>query len=165
MKKYLVALLVTLTAIGSSFVAQAGDGAPIVIAGKSFKIQGGAKKLQDEGVTVVSVSPTNKGWHIQLPLAGKVAPGTYDLRAQVKVTGGKEGYGVRFAIYSPKEKKCPFKKVIKATSVPAGKFEWVKLGQVTVNDDAKAYFFISSAGDSSFEQFLVKALEFTPVKK
>jgi len=167
MKKYLIALLVTLTVAGSSMVATAADTATdaIAIAAKAFKIQGGAKKISDDGATVLAVSPTNKGWHIQLPLTGKVAAGTYKVRALVKVTGGKDGYGVRFAIYSPEAKANYFQKVIKATAIPADeKYQWIDLGETTVTADPKAYFFISSAGDSSFEKFLVKTLEFSPVK-
>ena len=166
MKKYLIALLVTMTVAGSSMIATAADVAPIKIAGKVFKIQGGAKKINDDGATVLSVSPTNKGWHIQLPLAGKVAAGNYKVRALVKVTGGKDGYGVRFAIYSPEAKANYFQKVIKATAIPADeKYQWIDLGETTITADPKAYFFISSAGDSSFEKFLVKSLEFSPVAK
>lgn len=166
MKKYIIALLVTLTVVGNSIIATAADaGATITIASKSFKVHGAAKKVTDAGAAVLAVSPTNKGWHIQLPLSGKVAPRTYKVRALVKISGGKAGYGIRFAIYSPAAKSCYFQTVIKATAIPASdKYQWLALGGTTVTADPKAYFFIASAGDSSFEKFLVKTLEFIPVK-
>ncbi|MCF6175736.1 MAG: hypothetical protein L3J71_08210 [Victivallaceae bacterium] len=168
-QKYLIALVVTMMVVASSMVATAADvvaGDTITIKSSQLKIQGGARKVTDNGASVLAVSPTDKGWHIQLPLKGKVASGNYKVRALVKVTGGKAGYGVRFAIYSPAAKGCPFKKVIKATEIPASdKYEWVELGETTVTADPKAYFFISSAGDSSFEQFLVKTIEFIPISK
>ncbi|MCF6175742.1 MAG: hypothetical protein L3J71_08240 [Victivallaceae bacterium] len=161
MNKSFVMLLVLMTIIGSSFA-----NSPVVITGKMFKIQKKAKRVIKDGIAVISVSPTSKGWDVQLPLAGKVGAGTYTARAFIKVTAPKAGYGVRFAIYSPAAHGCPFEKVIKITEIPLKTtYQWVDLGEITVPDDDKAYLFIASAGDNSFESFFIKSIELYPINK
>ena len=162
MKNYFIMLLVFMTVAGSGFTAFASS--PVIITGKTFKIQKKAKRITENGITAISVSPTSKGWDIQFLLVDKVAPGTYKARAFIKVTEPKAGYGVRFSIFSPKTTTCSFEKVIKTTEIPVKTtYQWVDLGEITVPDDDKAYFFIASAGDSSFKSFFVKSIELFPM--
>ena len=162
MKKYFAMLVVFITIAGSGFSAFASS--PVVLTGKMFKIQKKAKRITGNGITIISVSPTDRGWDIQLLLVGKIAPGTYKARAFIKVIEPKAGYGVRFSIYSPKTKICPFEKIIKTTDLPVKMtYQWVDLGEITAPDDDKAYLFIASAGDNSFKSFLIKSIELFPV--
>ena len=140
-------------------------GAAKVFSATEFKVQAPAKIIEDGGSRVISVPPTSKGWDSQLKMKGHVAPGKYHVRLLAKITGAHNGYGIRVAIYSPQLKKCSMQVMQSTMELPeSDKYQWIDLGSTTVNNDPGAYMFISDYGDNSFKKFLVKSVEFTPVK-
>lgn len=146
-------------------VHYATTGAAKTFAAASFRIEAPAKKIKADDASVVSISPTSKGWNTQLKMAGIVPAGKYHLRMSAKLTGAQNGYGIRIAIYSPQARKCIFQTMIPTTSLPkSDKYQWIDLGTATTNNDPGAYLFIASYGDNSFKYLLVKTLEFTPIK-
>jgi len=157
-----------LSAMLTGIIVSADDGSEmVVISSKRFKVEHAAKKVMDGGIQVVSLNPASKGWDVHLPFSGNISPGTYTARVLIKIVGGNsKGYGVRFAVFNPKTNKCPYKLVVKATSIANdNKYHWLSLNKITIPDVPKAYFFISCYGDNSFKKCLIKSIEFYPEKK
>ncbi len=123
------------------------------------------KKIWDAAHEVISISPTSKAWHAKWRVFDSLAIGEYKVRAFLKLKGQKEGYGIRFGIYSPKANKEVFSKVIRADKIPqSDAYQWVDLGKANITDDAGAYFFATSGGDNSFDTFFLSEVEFVRVK-
>ncbi len=140
-------------------------GEVVSLTSKNSQVLPPTKKIWDAGHEIISISPTSKAWHAKWHIFDSLAIGEYKVRALLKLKGQKEGYGIRFGVYSPKAKKEIFSKVIQANKIPqSDAYQWVELGTANITDDAGAYFFATSGGDNSFESFFLSKVEFVRVK-
>lgn len=124
-----------------------------------------AQKLLDDNSEVLSVSPATDYWSTKWHIFNHLAPGKYSVRALIKLTGAREGRGVRFGIYSPKIKKALFDREIPVTQIPVSDtYQWLNLGLANIINDNSSYMFVCSLGDNSFDSFLIKTIEFTRIE-